>query len=154
MGSCCEEAVADLDVSVGSPRRSLQDEGVSEAQRHKWIESEKAGHDLGPVAIRCWVKDHWHGFLRRRWVEHLEGAVYWIELDHVDFGLLKRAFHDSDLFEPIFEMLRQGKENLDVINWALQEELPMTEVQAILLALDVNSARIECAFVQRLCQFV
>lgn len=155
MGSCCQSTVARPESMspACSPRRSIQDEGVSEAHRYKWIESEKAGRDLGEVAIRSWVKDHWHGFLRRRWVEHLEGSVFWVELDHDDFGLLQRAFHDSRLFGPIFEMLRRGKENLDVIDWALREGHPMADVRAILAALDVNSARIECALEERLSHF-
>ncbi|MFO0956162.1 MAG: hypothetical protein U0800_01705 [Isosphaeraceae bacterium] len=155
MGSSCQSAALGpkSEWAARSPRRSIQDEGISEAQRYKWIESEKAGRDLGEVAIRLWVKDHWHGFLRRRWVEHLEGSVFWLELDHDDFGLLQRTFHDSHLFGPIFEMLKRGKENLDVIDWALREGHPMADVRAILAALDVNSARIECALEQRLSQF-
>ncbi len=43
-----------------------------EAERHKWIESEKAGADLGENAIRQWVKCHWWGYLRARWLEHLQ----------------------------------------------------------------------------------
>lgn len=153
MGSLCEVADEDPAVATDSPRRSLQDEGASEAQKYKWIESEKAGHDLGAPAIRRWVKEHWNGFLRRRWVEHLEGTCYWVELDDDDYGLLQRAFHDSEMLGPIFEMLKQGLENLDVINWALQENLAMPEVRAILAALDVNSSRIECELEERLCQF-
>ncbi len=130
-------------------RLSLRDRGVHEACEHKWIESEKAGRDLGEWAIRCWVLRHWHGFLRHRWVEHLQGVAFWVELDEADFGLLDRAFHDSPLFVPIFEMLRKGKENLDVIRWAHNEGHTTEEVLAILEALDINSARIEFQFEHR-----
>lgn len=37
-----------------------------EAQRHKWIESERAQRDLGEAAIRQWVREHWNGYLRAR----------------------------------------------------------------------------------------
>lgn len=130
-------------------RLSLRDHGVHEACKHKWIESEKAGRDLGEWAIRCWVLKHWHGFLRQRWVEHLEGVAFWVELDEDDFGLLGRAFHDSLLFTPIFEMLKKGKENLDVIRWAQNEGHCTDEVLQILEALDINSARIEFQFEHR-----
>lgn len=120
--------------------------GEEEAQRYKWIESEKAGRDLGESAIRTWIRQHWNGFLRQRWLEHLEGRAFWIELDQGDFGLLQRAFQDSPLIEPILTRLKQGEENLHVINWALDEALPMTEVLEVLLALDINSRRIECLF--------
>ena len=82
-----------------SVKLSVHDRGAVEAQRHKWIESEKAGRDLGEWAIRCWVRQHWNGFLRAKWLEHLEGRTFWIELDHDDFGLLQRAFQDSRLIE-------------------------------------------------------
>jgi hypothetical protein len=121
--------------------------GEEEAQRHKWIESEKAGHDLGEVAIRGWIRHHWNGFLRQRWIEHLEGKTFWIELDQGDFGLLKRAFRDSTLIDPILTRLKRGEENLQVINWAIDDGIPMEEVLEILLALDVNSRRIECLFI-------
>lgn len=98
---------------------SIHERGAREAQAHKWIESEKAGRDLGAEAIRCWIRHHWNGFLRARWLEHLEGRAYWIELDSEDFGLLTRIYPGSPLFSTIFEKLRAGQENLDVINWAI-----------------------------------
>ena len=52
---------------------SVYVDGEQEALRFKWIESERAGKDLGEAAIRAWVKQHWWGFLRARWVEHLQG---------------------------------------------------------------------------------
>ena len=39
-------------------------DGEQEALRFKWIESEKAGFDLGETAIRNWVQCHWWGYLR------------------------------------------------------------------------------------------
>lgn len=47
-----------------------------EAERHKWIESEKIGTDLGEGAIKQWVKTHWWGYLRARWLEHLQGTRF------------------------------------------------------------------------------
>jgi len=126
--------------------------GESEALQFKWIESEKAGHDLGEWAIRCWVKSHWHGFLRHRWLEHLQGRTFWIELDHDDFGLLQREFRDSDLIDEVLWRLKSGWENLDVLCWALDEDLDMAEVIEMLEMLDINSRRIECQFASRLSQ--
>ena len=131
-------------------RLSVHDRGAVEAQRHKWIESEKAGRDLGEWAIRGWVRQHWNGFLREKWLEHLEGRTFWIELDHDDFGLLQRAFRDSILIDDIVWRLKAGQENLDIINWAIEEGLDMDEVFEILVTLDVNSRRIECLLEARL----
>src|SRR3954452_8050336 len=94
---------------------SVQDCGAIEAQRHKWIESEKAGRDLGEWAIRCWVREHWNGFLRARWLEHLQGRKFWIELDHDDFGLLQTEFGNSQLIELILRQLKAGQENLNLL---------------------------------------
>jgi hypothetical protein len=127
-------------------RMSLHQFGEEEARRFKWIESEKAGRDLGEMAIRVWIRKHWNGFLRQRWLEHLQGTMFWIELDQGDFGLLRTAFAASPLVDPILDHLKHGRENLDVILWALTNRLPMTEVIAILETLDVNSRRIECRF--------
>ncbi len=133
-------------------RLSVHDRGAVEAQRYKWIESEKAGRDLGVWAIRCWVREHWNGFLRDRWLEHLQGRNFWIELDHDDFGLLQRAFQDAPLFHAILDRLKSGQENLDILNWAIDEHLPMDEVHDILETLDINGRRIECLLEKRLSQ--
>jgi hypothetical protein len=124
-------------------RLSVYHWGAKEAEQFKWIESEKAGRDLGESAIRCWVRTHWNGFLRARWLEHLQGVRFWIELDHQDYGLLQRAYRDSALINPILDLLKNGKENLDVILWARKWNQPMGEVIDILEALNINSRRLE-----------
>jgi hypothetical protein len=134
----------------GNVRLSVHRFGEEEAQRYKWIESEKAGRDLGEWAIRSWVRQHWNGFLRARWLEHLQGRTFWIELDHNDFGLLQREFQDSRLIDDILRMLKAGQENLNVLNWAIDRDLEMEEVFEILEMLDINSRRIECHFGSRL----
>ncbi len=130
----------------GGCRRSLHRCGEEEAQQYKWIESEKAGRDLGEVAIRRWIGEHWRGFLRHRWLEHLQGKTFWIELDPGDFGLLRTTFQASPLIDPIIDHFKRGGENLGIILWALHNDLPMNEVLEVLLAVDVNSHRIECRF--------
>ena len=133
-------------------KMSLHECGEEEARRFKWIESEKAGRDLGETAIRTWIGNHWNGFLRHRWLEHLQGKTFWIELDQGDFGLLTTAFQSSPLIDPIIEHFKHGRENLDIILWALDQRLPLNEVREILEALDVNSRRIECRFDPRRCR--
>ena len=48
------------------------------------------------------------------------------------------------MIDPILTRLKHGEENLDVLNWAINVDLPMHEVLEILEALDINSRRIEC----------
>jgi hypothetical protein len=115
--------------------------------RHKWIESEKAGQDLGETAVRQWVKQHWGGYLRARWLEHLQGKTFWTELDRGDFGLLNRCFQNQPLLlDRILDRLKAGQENLQVILWAIDWRLPMGDVLEILTALDINSRRLSHRF--------
>ena len=128
-------------------RASVYIDCEREADRFKWIESEKAGCDLGEQAIRRWVKEHWWGYLRARWLEHLQGKQFWEELDRGDFGLLQRRFHENTLLlDRILDRLKAGQENLDIIRWALDWGLALTDVRAILLALDINSRRLAHRF--------
>jgi hypothetical protein len=118
-----------------------------EALRFKWIESEKAGRDLGDAAIRRWVRDHWWGYLRARWVEHLQGKRFWVELDRGDFGLLQREFQaDGLLLDRILDRLKDRQENLDIILWAQDWGLPVEPTLQILEALDINSRRLAHRF--------
>jgi hypothetical protein len=136
-------------------RSSVHQSGKQEAQCFKWIESQKAGRDLGEWAIRSWVRQHWRGFLRERWLQHLHGRHYWIELDHDDFGLLDRAFQGSRLIHDIVRLLREGHENLEIVNWAIDNHLSRAEVEEVLEILEVlhiNSRRLEFQLDERLSQ--
>src|SRR3954470_18193804 len=135
----CQCRMPTTEVVRPSVRMSVHDQGEQEAKRHKWIESEKAGRDLGEWAIRCWVRQHWNGFLRERWLEHLQGRTFLIELDHDDFGLLPRTFPHSDLLNAILMRLKAGQETLNILTWAIDERLPMVQVLEILEMLDINS---------------
>lgn len=130
-------------------RCSVYAESEKEANRYKWIESERVGYDLGEGAIRRWVKEHWNGYLRAKWIEHLQGLTYWIELDRGDFGLLQRDFVAPDkclLLDRIVDRLKLGYENLEIILWAQEWNLPMEDVLEILILLDVNSRRLAHRF--------
>jgi hypothetical protein len=118
--------------------------------RFKWIESEKAGYDIGETAVGRWVKDHWNGYLRAKWLEHLQGKCFWIELDRGDFGLLQREFKDQQvLLDEILERLKAGQENLDIVCWAIATHRPCEIVLKILHALDINSRRLAYQFESR-----
>src|SRR6202795_276908 len=122
-------------------------DGEEEAFRFKWIESEKAGFDLGEAAIRRWVQCHWWGYLRARWLEHLQGKRFWVELDRGDFGLLQRKFHDNSLLlDRILDRLKTGQENLDIIVWSQNWGIAPLGVLQILEALDINSRRLAHRF--------
>src|SRR6266568_5391507 len=93
------------------PCQSLYAHCVDEALRFKWIESERAGFDLGEEALKRWVRLFWKDYLRARLIEHLDGRVFWAELDRDDFGLLKNSFQDDpSLLDRIVDRLRCGDE--------------------------------------------
>ena len=122
---------------------SLVAEGRKEADAYKWIESQKAGYDLGEAAIRRWVQQHWNGYLRARWIQHLEGKVFWTELGEKEFGFLKRQFQDHALLlDRIVDFLKAGKENLDILLWSIDWRINREHVLAILDELDINSKRL------------
>ena len=128
-------------------KKSVHRECIEEENKHKWIESEKAGYDLGEACVRRWVKDHWTGICAAKWVEHLQGKCFWIELDRGDFGLLHRKFQDqSELLNLILNQLKAGTENLDVFMWAIEHNIPTEPVHEILKSLDVNSQRLAHRF--------
>src|ERR1043165_6788267 len=126
---------------------SVWTDSQQEIDRFKWIESEKVGYDLGETAIRSWIREHWTGYLRARWLEHLQGRTFWIELDKGDYGILLHLFRDKALLlDRIVDRLIAGQENLHIIQWALTWQIPMDDVLEILVALDINSRRLSHRF--------
>jgi hypothetical protein len=128
-------------------KQSIWDDSQREIATYKWIASENAGYDLGEAAVRRWIIEHWSGYLRARWIEHLQGKRFWIELDRDDFGLLAGKFHEKALLlDRILDRLIAGGENLHIILWAQDCHIPMDDVIEILEALDINSKRLAYQF--------
>ena len=126
---------------------SLYTDSRVEAEKFKWYRSEEAGRDVGEQAIKDWVREHWMGYLRTKWLEHLQGKTFWIELKRCEFGLLKQQCDNDDvLLNRIIDKLKVGQENLDVIQWAVAEHLPLPPVHRILTAVDVNSLHLSHQF--------
>lgn len=130
-------------IPEGVIAKSIFEEASSEAYRHKWIESEKAGYDIGDGAIEDWYRRFWHKFVRERWIQHIRGEVFWLELDNDDFGIVEREFQDClALTEQIIEKLEDGGENLDIVQWAIDAGQDMGLVLFVLGRLDLNAHRL------------
>jgi hypothetical protein len=85
----------------------------------------------------------WHRWVRARFVEHLRGEQYWEELDHGDFGLLRRPWHPNvDLVLEIVARIAAGAESLCILTWAVDTNQPLDDVVGILRTLDVNVRRL------------
>jgi hypothetical protein len=145
-------APADRDAALPDAvvmHHDLYADAAEEIARDQWIECEKAGYDLGDNNKHRWLDRHWVGYVRAKLLEHLYGQRCWSEFDMKDFGLLNREFRDDQvLLERIVDRLRAGQENLDVINWAYEFNLPIDRVHKILLAININRCRIFCSLNQ------
>jgi hypothetical protein len=122
--------------------KSLFLTALRDAEVHKYLESQKAGHDLGPSAIDDWQRRHWTLWLRHRWVEHLLGEACWEEFEPERFGRLRSLFEaHADLLDEVIERVRRGGENIDVLCWAAAERRDMEIVQRMLTELRLNDIR-------------
>lgn len=126
-----------------SPCRSVYNECVKEAERHKWIESQKRGHDVGHQAIQDWFSKYWITYCKHRKLEHFEGRANWVEFGEDRFGQINTLKKYDLLFDRIYDRILNGWENLDVIVWARECGLPMEPVIDILGHIDINSARLD-----------
>ncbi len=91
-----------------------------------------------------WNRRHWWNWARRRWLEHLRGKIYWIELGGSDFNIVGRGLlPNGNLLEEILRKMYHGDENLDIINWAVGADDDMCDVLEILGKLDLNKHRDE-----------
>jgi hypothetical protein len=123
---------------------SLYEEARAEALRHKWIESQKHGRDLGDSAIRDWYRRYWLMYCRCCRVEHIEGQRYWREFGNDDFGHLNSLVAEGDLLaDRIRDRVIDGHENLELINWGMTWGLPMDRLVDILIRIDVNRCRLD-----------
>ncbi len=128
--------------AIGAP--SLYEEATQEAERHKWIESQKHGFDLGDHAIHEWYRVHWARYCRHKRMEHVRGHQLWREFETEKFGRLYSLLVQGDLLvDRVLDRVYEGYENLEILNWAIQWGLEMNRVIEILSLVDVNRARLE-----------
>ena len=146
-GFAGSEGIMPATINVEESRPlSLYDEAQQEAERHKWIESQKSGQDLGTAAISEWYRIHWVGYCRNRQLDHLRGRRLFREFGIDRFAQLESVVVQRDLLiDRILDRVAAGYENLGLINWAMDWGLPIDRVYRILVQLDVNRARLEPA---------
>jgi len=109
----------------------------------KWLESEKAGRDLGDEAREQWTRRHWLRFYRWLFVQHVRGEQRFREFHPQTFGVVHREFPaDPQLLDDVLNMICDGAENLPLIWWAWDRPHLMSQLIEILNALDINSQRL------------
>ncbi|NOX55306.1 MAG: hypothetical protein GXP27_12890 [Planctomycetes bacterium] len=135
------------EMAVATVAYSLYEEAWKEADRYKWIQSEKQGRDLGDVALKEWFRKYWIDFCRYRRIEHVRGDRCWAEFGYDNFGQLYPLIRNCDLLtDRILDRIAAGMDNLEIICWALDWGMPMGRVLEILEQLDINRARLEPCF--------
>jgi len=77
--------------------QSLYEEALQEADRFKWLESERCRRDVGRQALEEWTDRYWATFLRYKRLEHLYGWRRYIEFEDDCFGQLAADPHDPAL---------------------------------------------------------
>ena len=124
-------------------RLSVYEEARKAAREHKWLASEKAGRDLGAAAVQEWTKSYWLQFYRYRFVQHLRGEVFWDEFGARFYGIVTgQLATPRELLDQILDRVRDGAENLQLIQWTLDHGLPTDTVLEVLEALDINSQKL------------
>jgi len=127
-----------------APAMNLYERAFREAERHKWLESERTGYDVGEGAIREWYATRWAHFCRVCQLQHVAGRVRWDQFDPETFGTLHGVIASGDvLADRILDRIDAGWENLTILLWAREWGLPMKATMTILERIDVNRARLD-----------
>jgi len=132
-------AVVDRSATGAAP--SLYEAAFQEADRHKWLVSERLGRDGGLTALSEWWVKHWPVFCRHRRIEHLLGEKRWREFEDDAFGRFYDLVLSGDLLvAAILDRVGEGWENLQFTCWAHEWGLPSKRVLEILEVVNINAA--------------
>ena len=127
--------------------KSIHDEAQAEADKYKWIESEKQGYDLGRQAIEDWYQQFWANYCRERRLEHIAGQQHWTEFADHEFGQMYEKILDGNkVLEELIEKFGNGKENLELVIEMHDSNKTREEIEEILELLEIiniNIARLE-----------
>ncbi len=130
-----------------SSLRSVYEDARREAEKHKWLESEKNGCDLGDQAIEDWYRQFWNKYCRVRRLEHLSGEQQWAEFASEEFGRMYELLLSGDeLLEDLIVRFEHGWENLRFTNWVHECEMSRPKIERILELLEIiniNIARLD-----------
>ncbi len=118
---------------------SVYERARQEAYRHKWIESEKYGRDLGQTAIHDWIQIHFSKYYRWCHWLHLTGRQRFIEFPHNHFGTVGDP--QDEVEEGIVRLFCNGQENLEIYCNAHGRGWPLERVFELLLSFDINGTR-------------
>ena len=146
----CSTAVCDApsdQCEASASPSSVYDHARREAEKHKWLESEKQGCDVGPQAIEDWYRQFWGKYCRQRRLEHLAGRQQWAEFADHEFGqMYELLVSGNSLLQDLIDRFERGWENLQFAVWLHETKRSQEEVEYILSLLEIiniNIARLE-----------
>jgi hypothetical protein len=145
--------VAEVTIDENIKCLSLEVEAWQQALKERWYQSEQAGRDVGETAIRLWVHRHWPGFVRHRWIQHMLGEQFWLELKREEYAILRDTpVEVRPLLDTIIDKLICGAENLNLVQW-LRQRCPEERkvIRKLLCTIDINSHRLRCYFADEPC---
>lgn len=124
-------------------RHKVYEQAVKAIQEHKWLQSEKAGRDVGSEAAQDWNRRYWLRFYRERFVQHLRGEAFFEEFGVECYRLVTGSIAASrEVLDTVLDKVQEGAENLELICWARRHRLPQDQVLEILKTLNINSRRL------------
>lgn len=117
---------------------------LREARRYKWEKSIQEGKDAGSRSVVEWFKKNWKNWYRNYLVEHICGNKFWEEFGKEEFDLIhKNIIPNSTLMNQVISSVSKYGENLGIIQWALDNNHNLDQVNHILKVLDINKYRAE-----------
>jgi len=123
-------------------RYTILDGAKQHVDKHKWYLSEAAHHDVGLFAVDDWLDNHFCKYARERLIEHIHGRFLYEEFNEQAFNIVQVfTFRTPTVREQVVDLICQNKENLDVINWAMEQKKDVEEVIEFLEVIDVNACR-------------
>ena len=92
-----------------------------------------------------WITKFYKGWARARLLEHYYGMRCWSAFGERNFALFRRSslLHhvEAPVLEEVAELLAQGGENLDIIDWAMAEDRDLDPILWLLDRVDINAQR-------------
>lgn len=119
----------------------MYEAAIQEADRHKWLVSERHGRDCGYSAWSEWWEKHWSDFCRYRRIEHLRGDCRWREFEEDSFGRFYDLIVSGDLLlDLVLDRVAEGWENLHFACWIHEWGLPRERVMHMLEIVNINTS--------------
>ena len=129
--------------AAGVEKHSILHHAAADYAAQKYLDWERLSYDVEQTASEHWRRRFWRLWFRVRWVEHVLGQSYWIEMGDDKFGMFKRGpAHNPLLVQRVADRLVVGWENLGIILWASDWGLDLAQVIQILKKLNINHVRV------------